>query len=472
FGEGGDGYVSSEGVGAIMLKPLHKAIEDRDNIYAVIKGSAVNHVGKVSGITVPSPVGQADVIGACLEKAGLDPRTISYVEAHGTGTSLGDPVEMQGLIKAYSPYTKDTQFCSIGSVKSNIGHAEAAAGISGLSKVALQLRNKLLVSSLHAEPLNSHIDFHNSPFYVQKKTEAWQRPKLIQDGGEVTVPRRAGISSFGATGSNTHILLEEYLPEESGLDAGAWPEIEEGPHLVPLSARTKERLQAYAEKLLSHLNRLKGDGEGCDLGALAYTLQAGREAMEERVAFIAVDLPDLAGQLAAFVANDQGATPVHSGQVKHGTNVAELLAENGVSEARIAAWINSGNLSELAEWWVKGAGLDWALLHKKGHKPNRVSLPSYPFAKERYWLPVTDKGNRGLLQASAPLHPLVHANTSVLGEQRFSSVFTGRERYLSDHIIKGRKTLPELACLEMVREAVAQAVMSYGLNRSSLGKNR
>ncbi|MCU7925178.1 MAG: SDR family NAD(P)-dependent oxidoreductase [Candidatus Thiodiazotropha sp. (ex Dulcina madagascariensis)] len=460
FGEGGDGYVSSEGVGAIVLKPLHKAIEDKDNIYAVIKGSAVNHVGKVSGITVPSPVGQADVIDTCLKKAGVDPRTISYIEAHGTGTSLGDPIEMQGLIKAYSPHTEERQFCSIGSVKSNIGHAEAAAGISGLSKVALQLRNKLLVPSLHAEPLNPHIDFHNSPFHVQKKAQAWERPRLIQDGREVSVPRRAGISSFGATGSNAHMLLEEYMPEGNALDTGAWPEIEERPHVVPLSARTLERLQVYAEKLLHCLNGRDGDGEEADLdlGALAYTLQTGREAMEERVAFVVADLSDLARQLAGFVANDSGAPPVHRGRVKHGTNVADLLAENGVSEERIATWINTGNLPELAEWWVKGVDMDWASLHKKGPIPNRISLPSYPFAKERYWLPVPDDGNGGLLQASVPIHPLVHANTSVLGEQRYSSVFTGREHYLSDHIIKGRKTLPEFACLEMVREAVTQAV--------------
>ena len=124
FGQGGDGYVSAEGIGAVLLKPLRQAEQDGDRIYAVIKGSAINHVGMVSGISVPSPVAQADAIEQCLEQSGIDPRTISYVDAHGTGTSLGDPIEIQGLVKAFSQRTQEKQFCAIGSVKSNIGHAE------------------------------------------------------------------------------------------------------------------------------------------------------------------------------------------------------------------------------------------------------------------------------------------------------------------------------------------------------------
>ncbi|PSK01109.1 hypothetical protein C7R92_31785, partial [Brevibacillus porteri] len=167
----------------------------------VIKGSAINHGGKTNGYTVPNPNAQASVIGRALKEAGIDPRTISYLEAHGTGTSLGDPIEIAGLTKAFQAYTTDKQFCSIGSAKSNIGHCESAAGIAGITKILLQLKHGQLAPSLHAEVLNPNIDFSTTPFVVQQELAEWKRPVI--DGQEV--PRRSGVSSFGAGGSNAHI---------------------------------------------------------------------------------------------------------------------------------------------------------------------------------------------------------------------------------------------------------------------------
>jgi len=146
-------------VGSVLLKPLAEAIKDNDRIYAVIKGSSINHGGKTSGYTVPNPNAQTNLITRVLEKAQINPRTISYIEAHGTGTSLGDPIEVRGLQEAFENFTQDKQFCAIGSVKSNIGHLESAAGISQLAKVILQMREKKFFPSLHAEKLNSFIDF-------------------------------------------------------------------------------------------------------------------------------------------------------------------------------------------------------------------------------------------------------------------------------------------------------------------------
>ncbi|MEW8987767.1 MAG: polyketide synthase, partial [Bacillus sp. (in: firmicutes)] len=154
FGEGGDGYVPGEGVGAVLLKPLSKAIADGDHIYGIIKGSTINHGGKTNGYTVPNPNAQAEVIQRAFKEAKVDPRTISYIEAHGTGTSLGDPIEIVGLSKAFQEYTKEKQFCAIGSAKSNIGHCESAAGIAAVTKVLLQLKHRKLVPSLHSEVLN------------------------------------------------------------------------------------------------------------------------------------------------------------------------------------------------------------------------------------------------------------------------------------------------------------------------------
>jgi Polyketide synthase modules and related proteins len=159
FGEGGDGYVPGEGVGAVLLKSLSDAIADGDHIYGVIRGVSANHGGKTSGYTVPSPNAQADLISEVLEKSGVDPRSISYVEAHGTGTSLGDPIEIRGLAKAYGKLTMSKGYCAIGSVKSNIGHLESAAGIAAVTKVLLQLEHKKLAPSIHSEILNPNINF-------------------------------------------------------------------------------------------------------------------------------------------------------------------------------------------------------------------------------------------------------------------------------------------------------------------------
>ncbi|MGD9826611.1 beta-ketoacyl synthase N-terminal-like domain-containing protein, partial [Desulfobacter sp.] len=222
FGEGGDGYVSGEGIGAVLLKPMDRALSHRDHIYAVIKGSALNHGGKVSGFTVPNPAAHADVIEQCLERARIDPRTISCIEAHGTGTTLGDPIEIQGLVKAFAEYTRDKQFCSIGSVKSNIGHAESAAGISGLTKLALQLKHKTLVPSLHSETVNPLIDFASSPFFIQHRTQAWNRPEIIQNGRRECPPPAGRIEFLrrlwrqcppdpgGITGSGIRVCTSEH----------------------------------------------------------------------------------------------------------------------------------------------------------------------------------------------------------------------------------------------------------------------
>ncbi|PAY12901.1 SDR family NAD(P)-dependent oxidoreductase [Bacillus sp. 7705b] len=435
FGEGGDGYVSGEGVGTVLLKPLRKAEQDGDRIYAVIKGSAINHVGKVSGITVPSPIAQADVIETCLEKTGIDPRTVGYVEAHGTGTSLGDPIEIQGLVKAFSRNTQDQQFCSIGSVKSNIGHAESAAGISGLTKTVLQLYYKTLVPSLHSEELNPYLELDQSPFFVQREAKKWEQPALTENGMEIKYPRRAGVSSFGASGSNAHIILEEYIPKEND-SASVSVKYEEA--IIPLSARNIDRLQAYAGKLIEFLH------EDINLFELGYTLQAGRVEMEERAAFIVKDIKDLIHQLQAFVKGEE-ADRCWPGQAKEG---------QGFTGAK------AGDLKNIAESWVQGKQVNWDELYG-ARKPLKISVPTYPFAKERYWIPAPETKISGRT-TNAALHPLLHRNTSDFSEQRFSSSFTGKEFFLSDHVVQGQKILPGVAYLEMAREAAEKAAGDLG----------
>lgn len=261
FGKGGDGFVPGEGVGAVILKPLSYALRDRDQIYAVIKGTAVNHGGRTNGYTVPNPNAQADLIRQALKNAGVDARTIGYIEAHGTGTSLGDPIEIAGITKAYREYTDDRQYCAIGSIKSNIGHLESAAGIAGLTKIILQLKHKKLVPSLHAERLNPNINFEESPVYVQKELTEWRQIITNEGGRSVPCPRRAAISGFGAGGANAHIILEEYTGtmQETGTSGSR-------PCLAVLSARNRERLVEYAKKIIDFLEACENPDRHADNG--------------------------------------------------------------------------------------------------------------------------------------------------------------------------------------------------------------
>jgi pimeloyl-ACP methyl ester carboxylesterase/NAD(P)-dependent dehydrogenase (short-subunit alcohol dehydrogenase family) len=249
FGADGSGYVPGDGVGALLLKPLASAVADGDRIHAVIKATCINHGGRSSGFTVPSAEAQATLIEATLRKANVDPRSIGYVEAHAPGTALGDPIEVRGLTAAFRKHTDDKQFCAVGSVKSNIGHLESAAGFASLAKVVLQLQHQKLVPSIHSGSLNPNIQFENTPFYVQRALAEWPAPVAETDGRRVHQRRRAAVSAFGAGGSNAHAIVEEYIP----LPAARMP-TGDG-HLIVLSAKTPDRLRIVVENLLGYLRR-------------------------------------------------------------------------------------------------------------------------------------------------------------------------------------------------------------------------
>ncbi|WP_051051783.1 SDR family NAD(P)-dependent oxidoreductase, partial [Paenibacillus sonchi] len=253
FGEGGDGYVPGEGVGAVLLKPLDKAVRDGDSIYGVIAGTSLNHGGKTNGYTVPSPVSQAKLLKQAFHESGIDPRTISYLEAHGTGTALGDPIEIEGINRAFESFTEDKEFCAIGSVKSNVGHLESAAGIAALTKVLLQMRERMLVPSLHSDQLNPRIDFPSSPVRVQRVLSEWSQPVRMMNGRQETYPRRAGISSFGAGGSNAFLVVEEYVERKSSPSKAA-NRNRQPASIAVLSARTRERLYVYAGQMKAFVN--------------------------------------------------------------------------------------------------------------------------------------------------------------------------------------------------------------------------
>ncbi|WP_232035849.1 SDR family NAD(P)-dependent oxidoreductase [Methylomusa anaerophila] len=381
FGQGGDGYVPGEGVGAVLLKPLAKAVADGDHIYGIIKGTALNHGGKTNGYTVPNPNAQASVIGRAFQEAGIDPRTISYIEAHGTGTSLGDPIEITGLTKTFQAYTQDKQFCAIGSAKSNIGHCESAAGIAGVTKILLQLKYQQLAPSLHSQTLNPNIDFSNTPFVVQQELAEWKRPVVEKGGESKEYPRIAGISSFGAGGANAHIVIEEYIARDPArppiaVNAG-------NPAIIVLSAKNEERLREQVRQLLAAIEERQFTDN--DLADVAYTLQAGREAMEERLAVLAGSVRELVKKLKSYADGRDGGGEVYRGQVKRNKETLDVFAADEDMAKTVAAWITKGKYAKLIDLWVKGLIVDWNRLYGDV-KPRRISMPTYPFAKERYWL--------------------------------------------------------------------------------------
>lgn len=270
FDADGQGIVPGNGVGIVVLKRLEEAIADGDHIFAVIRGVAINNDGanKV-GFTAPSVEGQSAAIAQALAFAETEPETISYVETHGTGTPIGDPIEIAALTKAFRGGTDKNGFCAIGSVKTNIGHLDTAAGVVGFIKAVLALQNNQLPPSLHFNTPNPEIDFDNSPFFVTNERMEWR-------GGEV--PRRAGISSFGIGGTNAHAILEEAPPLSAPGESRPW-------HLLVLSAKTPSALSAATANFVDYLNQ----NPDANLADIAYTLQVGRRAFSHRWMLVACD---------------------------------------------------------------------------------------------------------------------------------------------------------------------------------------
>ncbi|MCU0685209.1 MAG: SDR family NAD(P)-dependent oxidoreductase [Polyangiaceae bacterium] len=444
FGEGGDGFVPGEGVGAILLKPLSLALRDGDQIHALILGTSVNHGGKTNGYTVPNPAAQARLVRQAMARAGVSARQVSYLEAHGTGTKLGDPIEVRGLQQAFEADTVDKQFCAIGSIKSNIGHLEAAAGIAGVTKVLLQMRHRTLVPSLHAETLNANIDFDQTPFFVQRELGEWPRPATLPGGDPPQPSRLAGVSSFGAGGSNGHVLLADY--ESAPPDDGA-----EGPHAIVLSAKDGDRLKAMAGNLARHL-RDHRDTLGGRLRDVAYTLQIGRDAMDERLAFVATSYADAEKTLQRFADGEAQIEGVRLGRVKANGDFLAIFDDEDAADV-VERWLAKRKYGRLLELWVKGLEVDWKKLYRDV-RPRRLSLPTYPFAGATYWL-ATDQVRPAAEPSLRSLHPLAQVNTSTFEGQAFRALLSGQEFFLSEHRVHGKGVLPGVAYLEMARAAVA-----------------
>jgi acyl transferase domain-containing protein/acyl carrier protein len=388
FDDRSDGTGLGEGLAVVLLKPLAKALQDQDHIYAVIKGSAANQDGYSASLTAPNPLAHAAAIEAAWRQAGIDPETISYIEAHGTGTKIGDPIEVEGICRAFRRYTAKNQFCGIGTVKTNIGHLYEASGIAGLIKAALALKHREIPPTLHFTVPNQYIGFEESPIYVNMKLTEWQSGDF---------PRRCGVNSFGMGGTNCHIVLEEAPPPATAdfpAEAGFL-------YVFTLSAK---HWNGFNGLLAQYGNWFDGNGD-CKIAEICYTANTGRGHYNIRLAIIAGSLGELRAKLSRF--NRGGKLPIVAEGIYCGEHTPignrkarkenELTdeAKRGLtasSQGKVRQFIKTGktdyNLANaICELYVRGAEIDWERFWR-GRKIRKLRLPTYSFEKTRCWLDI------------------------------------------------------------------------------------
>jgi 3-oxoacyl-(acyl-carrier-protein) synthase/acyl carrier protein len=372
FSNKADGFVPGESIAAILLKPVSQARIDGDRIYGVIKASAINHDGSSNGYMAPNPAAQAELIKGVIEKAGISARYINYIEAHGTGTPVGDPIEINALTKAFSETTSERQFCSIGSIKTNIGHSEGAAGIVGIIKVLLQLKYKKIVPSLYSDDISKEIDFNATPFYVQKKLDEWNSYIELIDGKEYSHSRTAGISSFGAGGANGHVIIEEYNNQAIGKNQNLY-------HIVPVSAKSQAQLSEYCRRLSGYLSK-----NSVELADLAYTMQTGRNDFMYKAAFVCKNTGEFKLCINDYIIGKEN-KQVLSGKSRTSKEFLEKYPVNGNSYDEIFL---------LVQKWLEGKRIDWdAYINSKA---NIISLPHYPFLEKQFWVQRVEAKNNSI----------------------------------------------------------------------------
>ena len=458
FDKRANGTVWGEGVGVVLLKPLQQALRDRDHIYGVIKGSAVNNDGTSDGITAPNARAQEEVICQAWQEAGVAAEAISYIEAHGTGTKLGDSIEIDGLVKAFSRHTNKKQFCAIGTVKTNIGHTVGASGLASLLKVMLSFRHGQLPASLNFLEANPFIDFFASPVYVNDRLREWTTA-----GG----PRIAGISSFGFSGTNCHMVVAE-APARQQKPESAAPSL----YLLPLSAKDEQVLSKLVAEYALYLSQ----NRQLDLEDLCYTASTGRGHYSHRLAIVFTDYDDLLGKLehlkrhglasgervwyqAHEIVASRAATEQQYSQKKQWTErEKQELSRQG--EDLLAAKAGRGQETAfylaLGELYALGATVDWKRLYDPT-RCNRLSLPVYPFQLTRCWVESSGRGNRQAVPQT-PGHPLLHGGICDSLEQTvYTTTFSAAADWVvNEHQVGNEYVLPGTAYIEMLLEVGRQ----------------
>jgi acyl transferase domain-containing protein/NADPH:quinone reductase-like Zn-dependent oxidoreductase/NAD(P)-dependent dehydrogenase (short-subunit alcohol dehydrogenase family)/SAM-dependent methyltransferase/acyl carrier protein len=411
-----DGFVRGEGCGVLLLKRQSEAMRDGDHILGLILSSVVNQDGASSGLTVPNGLAQQLLLREAHRRAGIEARQVGYVEAHGTGTSLGDPIEAEALGSVFAGREKKL---AIGSVKTNVGHLESAAGVAGLIKVVLGMQHGEIPAQLHWERPSEHVRWEELPLEVVTEARAWE---------PIDGRRIAGVSSFGFSGTNAHVVLESSAEPERLEEEGR-------EEVLVLSARTAGSLRHQAERYADLLEKTQSRWED-----ICYTAAVGRSVFGERLAVAASSRAEAARKLRLWLESDDTESGVSSGQVS-----ASQRSRGG---SQLGA---SATCTEVAEGFVRGALVDWAE-RMLGRKLRRVSLPTYAFERERYWVEATAELEVGEPSGGAMLgRKLRSAGVRAQYETRLES-----SGWVGEHVVDGRVVLPATGHLELMLEAAAE----------------
>ncbi len=437
FDDSSDGTGSGEGVVVFLLKPLNKAVKDNDNIYAVIKGSAVTQDGSSIGITAPNVLAQEEAIVEAWRDAQINPETIEYIEAHGTGTKLGDPIEIDGIQRAFKRYTNKKQFCAVGSIKTNIGHLDHAAGMAGLLKVVLALKYKQLPPIVHFLRPNRKINFCSTALYVNDTLIDW---------GKGNEPRRCGVSSFGLGGTNCHVVIEE-APDtliDVSLDKREY-------HIFTMSAKSKDSL----DKLINSYKQFVNNSEKTCIQDICYTANTGRGHYNYRIAFIirsieefneiinSLESEELDHNSQIYYAEHKVFTSnrkpksifeITEEQVRKLDDEAKKLILRYSEENNVTSTI----LNELCKLYISGANINWDNLYNE-HIGKKVSIPYYQFERNRCWVETPQTSSAiDLISSQNLLYEIKWQKTQLTGENYFMQgsiiVFTNNEETSSEVI--------------------------------------
>lgn len=458
FDEDSDGTGFGEGIVAFVVMPLAKAIREKRHIYSIIKNTVVNQDGQSIGITAPNAMAQKDLLINCWKGADINPETISYIEAHGTGTSLGDPIEVSGMEMAFEQFTNKKQFCAVGSVKSNIGHLDCVAGLAGLIKAILALQNKKIPATINFRRPNRKIQFEKSPLYVNDVTSYWEANE--------NEPRRAGVSAFGLSGTNTHVLLEE-IKESKNQDNT----MDSSTYIFTLSAKCEESLVAILKKYEEKEKKIKE----YSIKDVCYTAAVGRNHYNHRLSIVVKDIEELfdlihklnTGEIK-FENNHElkicyGYFEILDSTVPENKNIITMdmqrkftMKANDMLDSfdLNKKTITEELVSHICELYVQGADVVFERLFSEC---NFVSLPTYVFHTKPYWVKV--KKTKEVQKENSMLEGLSllqYKEEDTFKRVVYSSEFDVDSFWvLSEHRVFGKCTLPGTAYIEMVRQAVS-----------------
>ncbi|MCX7922793.1 MAG: SDR family NAD(P)-dependent oxidoreductase [Clostridia bacterium] len=453
FDKKATGTVWGEGVAAVVLKPLSKAIADRDNIHAVIKACALNNDGASNGILAPNAEAQEELLVSAWKEAGINPETITYIEAHGTGTNLGDPIEVKGMTNAFMRFTDKKQFCGIGSLKTNVGHLQPLSGLASLFKVILSMKHGQIPATINFEQPNPYIRFTESPVYVNDRLSKWER-------GDT--PRRGGISAYGFSGTNAHVVVEE-PPAINDVQEPT----ENIPHILTISAKTEEILK---ELVVKYKNFIKRE-TNYKLRDICFTANTGRGHHEHRLALILKDEKDFREKIEKLAdmrfetLSEQG---IYYGRhavipgrkaksVEYEITEAEQREFSEEANKRVREFVELKDrfqLQDICTQYIKGATVQWDEMYR-AVKARRVSIPVYPFERRRYWLKWNNRRKDNAAYGKPVGHPLLDRciAESLNQDIYMTKLNVANHWVLKDHKVAGTNLLPGTGYLEIARAA-------------------